>query len=111
MNIISMNDVWKNIALSSRLANYKTEDLFDVKISWDKYDIYIDRDIMAIFSDKLDSSARHKKISELSKKSDDPIDQKTYQSVILWILNNDNDLIFQSIQKWVVNALTDFIMP
>lgn len=111
MQKILLKEAWSNITLSSKLINNKTECIYNTLICGDKYDIYIDWDTMTIFSDSLDNSGRHKKISELSKKSENLIDQKTYQSVILWILDNDNELIFDSIQKWVINALTDIIIP
>lgn len=110
MKIISMNDVWKNIALSSKLANYKTEDLFDIKITWSKYDIVVSGDIISVLSDSLVDDWRTKVlIKELSKKSNNNVDQKTYKSIVLWILDNDNEAIFNSVKNWVVDSFGEAI--
>lgn len=111
MQKILLKDVWTNITLSSKLINNDTEEVYDTLICGDKYDVYIDWDFMTIFSDGLDDLGRYKKMSELSKKSTNIVDQNTYQSVILWILNNNNELIFDSVRTRVIYAISDIIMP
>ena len=79
---IKLSHMPYNIPLSSKLANYKTENIYNTLILNDKFDIYINGDYIKVLYCNKSTNLKTKSVCEVSKNSNDDFDKKIYNDII-----------------------------